>query len=78
MAIRYESRRFKRRDLGEFGQKREISKASFSWRSGTLLELGACLDVIQIASFFILSITSIFNRLHRVLNIGKKIINYIV
>ena len=29
MAIRYESRRFKRRDLDEFGQKREISKASF-------------------------------------------------
>jgi hypothetical protein len=40
--------------------------------------VGACLDAIQIPNFFTLSITSIFNRLHGVLNIGKKIINYTV
>jgi hypothetical protein len=34
--------------------------------------VGACLDVIQIPSFFTLSITSIFSRLHGVLNVGKK------
>jgi hypothetical protein len=33
----------------------------------------ACLDAIQIPKFFhSLSITSIFSRLHGVLNIGKK------
>jgi hypothetical protein len=36
------------------------------------------LDVIQIPSFFTLSVTSIFNRLYRVLNIDKKITNYTV
>jgi hypothetical protein len=37
-----------------------------------------CLDAIQIPSFFTLSITSIFSRLHGVLNVGKKITNYTV
>jgi hypothetical protein len=36
------------------------------------LTVGACLDAIQIPIFFTLSITSIFNRLHGVLNVGKK------
>jgi hypothetical protein len=40
--------------------------------------LRPCLDVIQIPNFFTLSITSIFSRLHGVLNVGKKITNYIV
>jgi hypothetical protein len=43
-----------------------------------LHQLGPCLDVIQIPSFFTLSITSIFSRLHGVLNVGKKITNYTV
>jgi hypothetical protein len=34
--------------------------------------LGLRLDVIQIPSFFTLSVTSIFSRLHGVLNVGKK------
>jgi hypothetical protein len=37
-----------------------------------LLHLTACLDAIQIPSFFTLFITSIFNRLYGVLNVGKK------
>jgi hypothetical protein len=31
-----------------------------------------CLDHLKIPSFFTLSVTSIFSRLHGVLNIGKK------
>jgi hypothetical protein len=37
-----------------------------------------CLVPLKIPSFFTLSITLIFSRLHKVLNIGKKITNYIV
>jgi hypothetical protein len=40
--------------------------------------LGPCLDHLKIPSFFTLSITSIFSRLHGVLNVGKKISNYTV
>jgi hypothetical protein len=36
------------------------------------LQSRPCLDDIKIPSFFILSITSIFSRLHGVLNVGKK------
>jgi hypothetical protein len=34
--------------------------------------LTPCLVSLKISSFFTLSITSIFNRLHGVLNVGKK------
>jgi hypothetical protein len=40
--------------------------------------LAPCLVCLKVLSFFTLSITSIFNRLHGVLNVGKKITNYTV
>jgi hypothetical protein len=44
-----------------------------------ILILAPCLDDIKIPKFFhSLSITSIFNCLHGVLNVGKKITNYTV
>jgi hypothetical protein len=52
----------------DFGQARFLCGGS----------LGPRLEVIQIPSFFTLSVTSIFSRLHGVLNVGKKITNYTV
>jgi hypothetical protein len=38
----------------------------------SLFFVAPCLDHLKIPSFFTLSITSIFSRLHGVLNVGKK------
>jgi hypothetical protein len=54
------------------------NKITTVFRVSRFGNLRACLDAIQIPNFFTLSITSIFNRLHGVLNVGKKIINYTV
>jgi hypothetical protein len=43
-----------------------------------IILVGSCLVHLKIPSFFTLSITLIFSRLHGVLNIGKKITNYTV
>ena len=56
-----------------------LPRAANSWDLGSApaLALGTafvriCLDCLKILSFFALSVTSIFRRMHGALNVGKK------
>jgi hypothetical protein len=54
------------------GRRRIPGSQAFSRQAAATNQSRACLLPFQIPSFFTLSVTSIFERMHGALNVGKK------